>query len=74
MAKNNVILSSSDVSSTDTLYDIYKNMPGNESATLDQFYAFLSTESVDQVLFLEQNCIFSFNEFYPIVVLTVDPK
>lgn len=59
---------------TETLYGKYIEIPGNKEASFDDFYEFLSVESADRQLFLEEYCIYKFVEVENTVVLKFSLK
>lgn len=59
---------------TETLYGKYIEIPGNEDASFDDFYEFLSVESAGRQLFLEEYCTYEFIEVENTVVLKYSVK
>ena len=49
-----ITISSPNMEDTETLYGKYIEIPGNEGASFDDFYEFLSVESAGRQLFLEE--------------------
>lgn len=56
------IISSPNILDTDVLFVIYLGLPGNEEKTPEDFNLFLSIDSVDRRLFLDEYCDYSFEE------------
>lgn len=67
-------ISSPNMDDTETLYGKYIEIPGNKEASFDDFYEFLSVESADRQLFLEEYCIYKFVEVENTVVLKFSLK
>lgn len=51
-----VTISSPNIEDIEYLYGKYTEIPGNEYLTFDDFYKFLSVESADRLLFLDEYC------------------
>lgn len=59
---------------TETLYGKYIETPGNEDASFEDFYEFLSVESSARQVFLEEYCTYGFVEIENTVVLKFSLK
>lgn len=68
------VLSCEDISQINVLFDQYKTIPGNSNATMDSFYSFLSTDSAERTLFLEEYCDYTYIRVNRSYVLKVKPK
>ena len=56
------------------LFGIYILIPGNQDKTLDDFTNFLTTESVDRELFLNEHCTYKYIEVEDSVILRYNIK
>ncbi|QIK56088.1 hypothetical protein G7051_17660 [Dysgonomonas sp. HDW5B] len=75
MAKEKKVnISSSNADGLRALYKIYKDQPGNESASCDDFVQFLSVTSPDSTIFLDAYCDWEAVDMGVTVVIKVDPK
>lgn len=72
----NAIVSSPNITDIDRLYEIYQSTPYFDSSTksMDQFYTFLSTNSNQRQLFLEEYCDYNFVSLDGIVILKLSIK
>jgi len=68
------IVSSEDITGIDDLYLIFKDVPGNEDCSMNDFYDFLSTDSPERTLFLEEHCEYSYTKINKTHVLKLKPK
>lgn len=75
MAKEKKVnISSSNAEGLRDLYKIYKDQPGNESASYDDFVQFLSVTSPDSTIFLDTYCNWQAVDMGVTIVIKVDPK
>ena len=51
------------------LYGLYMLEPGMDQASQDEFYDFISTESIERELFLEKYCEYQYKEINEVVVV-----
>lgn len=68
------IVSAEDISGMDKLFEIYKSLPGNGSASQSGFQDFLSVNSAERTTFLVTYCDYSFMTVDRTVILKVKPK
>ncbi|EGK00466.1 hypothetical protein [Dysgonomonas gadei] len=68
------IVSAEDISGMDMLFEIYKSLPGNESASQSGFQDFLSVNSAERTVFLETYCDYFFMQVDRTAILKVKPK
>lgn len=68
------IVSAEDISGMDKLFEIYKSLQGNESASQSGFQDFLSVNSAERIVFLETYCDYSFLPVDRTTILKVKPK
>lgn len=70
----NTVISSPDISGLDTLYNRFKALSGNETSSYDDFISFLSVESADRLLFLDQHCVWDMIDLGKTIVFKISPK
>lgn len=69
-----IVISSSNTSGLQKLYETYTGQPGNESASYDDFIQFLSIASPERSIFLDTYCNWQAVDMGVTIVIKVDPK
>lgn len=69
-----IVISSSNTSGLQKLYETYTSQSGNESASYDDFVKFLSVSSPNSVIFLDTYCSWKAVDMGVTIVIKVDPK
>lgn len=69
-----IVISSSNTSGLQKLYETYTSQSGNESASYDDFVKFLSVSSPERSIFFDTWCNWQSVDMGVTIVIKVDPK